>query len=812
MSRALKPEPARRRRWARSLLRPGVLLMLRLRMNAKLALIATSVLLPLAALMTMSVQAQLEVLRVTQLEIEGATLSDLLAPLTVETQKHRGLTHRLLGGDASATAGRDDARRALKEAIAALDQRLAGGLHYRLDDAWQPLRGLLTALAEGRHPAAPAAAFAAHTEAVDALRQFSLLNGERSGLVLDPEPRVYFLMDVVVNGVLPVAESAAQARGLGSALLVGGPKPDLDRATVLVQAGALRRGIDDLAGKLAALERAGGEVPGSWPQARELALKLAQAIQDAFGGAALVGDTRVYFDLGTATIGQVVALQRDAALRLANELRQRQQRVERQLSMQALGFAAGLAALGYLLASFTVTFRRSLAALQAGTEAIANGDLASRVDVQGHDELADVGRVVDAMSHRLSALVAEIRNSASLVNLTGQQVSAGSSRLASRTDEQASSLRCSVSAIGELSAAVAHNADAACRLDTLTGRLATQAEEGNAAMQDTVQAMDQMRQASDRVAEVVAVIDDVAFQTGMLSLNAAIEAARAGEAGKGFAVVASEVRLLARRCAESAEEIRHLIGDAASQVQISAEKLGHVSGALGTIVEGVREVSQQLRSISASSTHQSDGLRDVTQNVGNLDEITRENAALVEESSTASHALVERATKLREAVASMRLRQGSADEALALVQRAREHIAQRGRPQAMADFNRPDGDWIDRDLYIFSLDRNGIFSAFGANPAIVGQAHGAVPGLDSDFPDKVWAMADAGGGWVQYEVLHPLTKEVSAKESYVQLATDGTLVGCGIYRSEVPTSNRKDKPRAVAWARSCERVLADSGA
>jgi hypothetical protein len=197
----------------------------------------------------------------------------------------------------------------------------------------------------------------------------------------------------------------------------------------------------------------------------------------------------------------------------------------------------------------------------------------------------------------------------------------------------------------------------------------------------------------------------------------------------------------------------------------------------------------------------------VTQNVGNLDEITRENAALVEESSTASHALVERAGKLRAAVGSMRLRQGSADEALAMVQRARAHIDERGLQAALDDFHRPDGGFIDRDLYIFSLDRNGIFSAFGADPAIVGQSTSALPGLDQAFVGKIWAAADAGGGWVQYEVLHPLTREVTAKESYIATASDGTLVGCGIFRTDVTPTARQGKPRAAAWSRASEDVV-----
>jgi uncharacterized protein Yka (UPF0111/DUF47 family) len=438
--------------------------------------------------------------------------------------------------------------------------------------------------------------------------------------------------------------------------------------------------------------------------------------------------------------------------------------------------------------------------LQRSTEAVARGDLSLSVSVMGRDEMADLGRTIDSMGVRLSALVAEIRSNATQLSMAGTQMADGSSQLAQRTDDQACSLRSSVGSVAELSQAVSSNAESARELDQLTGKLFSRSQDASGTMDETVGAMQALQASSQRVAEVVTVIDDLAFQTGMLALNASIEAARAGELGKGFAVVAGEVRQLAQRSAESAEEIRNLILGVNEQVERSSGQLGHASQVMSEILQGVQEVSGRLSNISSASSEQSSVLAEVSAGLGSLDEITRENAAMVERSASASTTLLQRADMLRASVASMRLRQGSADEARALVERASAHIDAVGRDQALADFHRLDGGFIDRDLYIFCFNRHGVYSAFGAKPDFVGKSLKDVPGLDPDsFLQDVWAAADAGGGWVQYDVLNPRTDVIAAKESWVVPLGSDQVLGCGFYRHEDSDASPRGIPRANAW-------------
>jgi methyl-accepting chemotaxis protein len=327
--------------------------------------------------------------------------------------------------------------------------------------------------------------------------------------------------------------------------------------------------------------------------------------------------------------------------------------LSRNLICGALALAIGLAALlAYAVArSITSPLKEAVALAQA----VACGDLTPSVDAQGSDEVAQLTRALGLMVDQLRRLVREVRAGVASVSSASEQIASGNQDLSDRTEQTASRLQSTASRMDELTQTVSRSAGTADHADQLARQAALAAEAGGRTVGQVIGSMDQISASSARIAEIIGVIDGIAFQTNVLALNAAVEAARAGEQGRGFAVVAEEVRTLARRSAGAAKEVKQLIEESVAAVQAGAAKVGEAGASMNGIRLSVRQVTDLMAELCGSAHAQRTGVQDVNEAIVLLDAMTQRNAALVEESAAAAAMLRDQAGRLQELVAVFRV-------------------------------------------------------------------------------------------------------------------------------------------------------------
>ncbi|HEX5356791.1 MAG TPA: methyl-accepting chemotaxis protein [Aquabacterium sp.] len=294
---------------------------------------------------------------------------------------------------------------------------------------------------------------------------------------------------------------------------------------------------------------------------------------------------------------------------------------------------------------------RPLEDAQRISEAIAAGHLSNKVDSSGSDEPAQLLASLAQMQESLRAIVSNVRVSADSISVASSEIASGNMDLSSRTESTASSLEETASSMEHLTGTVRHSAESALQANELAQTAASAAHRGNSIVSEVVSNMGEIDGTSKRINDIISVIDGIAFQTNILALNAAVEAARAGEQGRGFAVVAGEVRSLAQRSATAAKEIKQLILASGEKVQ-SGTRLVHDAGAaMEEIISSVQRVSDIISEITTASTEQSTGIGQVNQAVANLDQMTQQNAALVEQSAAAAASLKDQAMRLTQSMA-----------------------------------------------------------------------------------------------------------------------------------------------------------------
>ncbi|MBN8487828.1 MAG: methyl-accepting chemotaxis protein [Burkholderiales bacterium] len=736
--------------WAR-----GVSLTQRLGLYAKLGLMLLVLGLPLLFLLTAA-------LRHTAMDVER--LAHRLDGLTV--------TERLLKAQLSLDASIDPAD------LADLDNALAALQEPDLEASWLGLRARL----QGR--AAPASG-ETRAALLVGLQRLSLRVARDTGM-LESGSAAESLRLTLSTSLLPVLQDAVSQL---ASRLTPGQMPDMtdgERSALRTQLQVLDRDAESIDQRIDVLLGAQGIQSPAWSQAR-LSLRAYvrdadAALQDPDGVAAQVDLTArsrpLLQQLGTTEVALL-----EAQLQAS--------RAEYAAARRELLTMAVAAVVWLLLVAVTVLLLRaglvqSFVALSAAIRAIADGDLGYRVDVPGGDELSALGRRVDRMGQRMSAMVAEIRTTAVRVRESGAQVANEALNLAARNERQTERLTGSVRDVGRLGDEVRLTADAVADLGQMCRRLEERATDSSDLMRQATSTAAALQDSSRRVAEINGVIDEIAFQTNLVALNASVEAARAGDSGRGFSVVAAEIRQLALRCAEAAGEVRETIERIVDDADQSAGRIGGISQALDGMGQGIVTMARRVHDIGQAAERQADALSEVNNEVQALQALGDEYARSVLATEDASRAMVRQSEALQSSVAAFRLRQGTADEARALCEAARRRVAEVGWSKAAEEFHRPDGAFLDRDLYVFALDAEGHYLACGNDPGRVGRCVLDIPGLPPGAAEHLLqagrATAEQGGGWVEYEFTLADLSGSSRKSAWVIDLGDGAFLGVGVYR------------------------------
>ncbi|MFT5961086.1 MAG: methyl-accepting chemotaxis protein, partial [Burkholderiaceae bacterium] len=328
--------------------------------------------------------------------------------------------------------------------------------------------------------------------------------------------------------------------------------------------------------------------------------------------------------------------------------------------LSARNLMLGLAAIALMLTLFiSVTITRSivrpLRAAVTIARRVADGDLTAEITVRSTDETGALMQSLKTMSDSLISTITQLRHGSDTIAVATREIASGNADLSSRTESQASSLEQTASSMEELTATVRQNADNARQANQLVISASDFAIKGGGVVNQVVATMSSIKESSNKIVDIIGVIDSIAFQTNILALNAAVEAARAGEQGRGFAVVASEVRSLAQRSASAAREIKSLIADTVGKVDTGSKLVDDAGQTMHQIVSSVKHVADIMSEITAASQEQSAGITEVNQAISQMDEMTQQNSALVEQAAAAAESLQGEAVALTRAVAIFRL-------------------------------------------------------------------------------------------------------------------------------------------------------------
>ncbi len=642
-----------------------------LRLSHKFLLLGgVSLLVALPPLLYSVVMSEREIAS-SRTEVAGIEPSRAALRLMQLTQQHRGLSATVLGGQAEAEVQRAARQAEIEQAMAAFDAIVQTRIaNERVRSEWARIRQDWAELA--REVAARqidlAQSFARHTALISSQYDLHSRLITVFRLEMDPDEASHSLIQATMKQIPRLTESLGQARAKGSAALARREATPAQRAELVALTSGAALGLNDLAFTMDMAFEAEPALKSRLGDQLERARADIEAARVLVRAHLLDAETLTYapadyFKTMTGAIDSVFALYAAAGQVLEQDLTARLQ-ATRRIELMLLGGCLLLMLVGAWVGQGIArsVVRSAHEARQVATR-IAAGDLSGPVEVRSSDDLGEMMAALRDMQAALIGVVGAVRQNAQGVATASTEIAQGNLDLSTRTEQQASALQETAATMEQLSSTVSHNADSAREANALAGGASTLAERGGVMVAQVVDKMNGISEASRRIVEIIGVIDGIAFQTNILALNAAVEAARAGEQGRGFAVVAGEVRTLAQRSAQAAREIKGLIGTSVARVDEGVRMARETGQTVEEVVASIRRVSGIVGQISAASAEQNVGVQQIGQAIAQMDQVTQQNAALVEQSAAAATGLRQQAQDLVGTVAVFRLAAASMDSA-----------------------------------------------------------------------------------------------------------------------------------------------------
>lgn len=633
---------------------PGVRLFRRIGFQAKASILTAVFLVPIVLLSWQYFSDKAATIEFTRAERVGVDTMQHLVPVMKGVIDARNATRAMLGGH-PVQADYQAARQATDAALAAFARHVTdsgdplkiGANVKQLQESWQA-----TASAKDGTDAKGRTVFGPVTSAVVSLLYAV---GDNSNLVLDPDLDSYYLMNALVLTLPQVIESTGQIWGWGTYAAARGSIGSEQEANWAIWSARTQSGSEDMQRYLARVASAN---PSIAAQINTSALDQGLALRKL--GHLAVFDANgpkpaEFYRQGRETLAALAGLYDHHLPLLDQLLEQRETRLEQAREFTATVLALSLLLSAYLFVSFKKVLEGGLREVVFHIDAMRDGNLGTDPRAWGADEAAGLMRTIADLQRSLRRIVTQIRDSADHIVHASQEIAAGSSDLARRTEVSATGLQQSASAMAHISETVRSTADVAAQASSLATTNAQAARNGGQIIHTMIATMDEIRQSSRRIGDITSTIDGIAFQTNLLALNAAVEAARAGEQGRGFAVVAAEVRGLAQRAATAAREINHLVSDSVRRIESGTEVVGQAGSAVDGIVEQTVQINELLARIAESARSEAQDVQQTTQAVKAMDESTQQNAALVEQTAAAASSMRDQAQVLASEVATFNL-------------------------------------------------------------------------------------------------------------------------------------------------------------